>query len=420
MVERPLDKRDEGLKSRGLGMLEKNWSLLIWPVAALLIGEILLIMFKASLMSQLIFVGSHIAWLGTQISMVLAADKAQPDTSNTDTVSSTLLPEKSEALRQAAVSLIDAANSDLIQQRTILAEAIANLINSFNDISNSIVAQEHLTQKLIGMATSTENLKSNLDDSKHKTEPKYMDEIIHIVHRMADNIASTGSASVNLVEILSAMKHQVQAIDKLRSEIDSISKQTNLLALNAAIEAARAGEHGRGFAVVADEVRNLSSRSSQFSLQIADKVDDLKKAMGEAACVIGGIASQDLDLTLGTQTRVAEIIAKVDENSRTMGLQLTEVSAISDKVSSDVELALQSLQFEDIVRQLNEKLEMRVNALNTGFSALIRAVTAAVQQDDSDEVNLSLEDTQKALQDACTSGPEVRQKNMAEGRIVLF
>lgn len=420
MVERPLDKCGEGLKSRGLGMREKNWSLLIWPVAALLIGEILLIMFKASLMSQLIFVGSHIAWLGTQIAMVFAADKAQPDTSNTDTVSSTLLPEKSEALRQAAVSLIDAANSDLIQQRTILAEAIANLINSFNDISNSIVAQEHLTQKLIGMATSTENLPSHLNDGKPKTEPKYMDEIIHIVHRMADNIASTGSASVNLVDILSAMKHQVQAIDKLRSEIDSISKQTNLLALNAAIEAARAGEHGRGFAVVADEVRNLSSRSSQFSLQIADKVDDLKKAMGEAANVIGGIASQDLDLTLGTQTRVAEIIAKVDENSRTMGLQLTEVSAISDKVSSDVELALQSLQFEDIVRQLNEKLEMRVNALNTGFSALIRAVTAAVQQDDSDEVNLSLEDTQKALQDACTSGPEVRQKNMAEGRIVLF
>lgn len=401
-------------------MQKKNWSPLIWPVATLLIGELLLILFKASLISQLIFVGSHIGWIGTQIAMVLATDKAQPNTSNTHTAPSPLLPQNSEALRQAAASLIDAANADLIQQRTILAEAIANLINSFNDISNSILAQEHLTQKLIGMATSTENVKSNLDDGKQKTEPKYMDEIIHIVHRMADNIASTGSASVNLVEILSTMQRQVQAVDKLRSEIDSISKQTNLLALNAAIEAARAGEHGRGFAVVADEVRNLSGRSSQFSQQIADKVEDLKKAMGEAAWVIGGIASQDLDLTLGTQTRVAEIMANVDENSRMMGLQLTEVSAISEKVSRDVEIALQSLQFEDIVRQLNEKLEMRVSALNTGFSTLISALTLAAQQDDYDEVNLSLEDTQKALQEACTSGPEVRQKDMAEGRIVLF
>ena len=403
-------------------MQKKNWSLLIWPVAALLIGEVLLLVFKASIESQLVFVGSHACWIGTHVAMMLAAPRTQPDTANTHTVQSSLLPQKSEALRQAAASLIDAANTDLNHQRTILAEAIANLINSFNGISHSIQAQEHLTQKLIGMATGTEkeNLKPNANDGSLKTEPKYVDEIINIVHRMADNIASTGSASVNLVEILAAMKNQVQAIDKLRSEIDSISKQTNLLALNAAIEAARAGEHGRGFAVVADEVRNLSGRSSQFSLQIADKVEDLKTAMGEAAGVIGGIASQDLDLTLGTQTRVADIMAKVDENGRIMGLQLTEVSAISDKVSRDVELALHSLQFEDIVRQLNEKLEMRVHALNTGFSALTSAVTAAAQQDDSEAVNISLEDSKKALQEACTSGPEVRQKNMAEGRIVLF
>ncbi len=98
-----------------------------------------------------------------------------------------------------------------------------------------------------------------------------------LVHEEIDKIVTfTDNTSANF----SQLEHSIEEINNVIQLIKDISEQTNLLALNAAIEAARAGEHGRGFAVVADEVRNLAERTQEATKEVEVTINSLKQSSG--------------------------------------------------------------------------------------------------------------------------------------------
>ena len=255
------------------------------------------------------------------------------------------------------------ANSDLNQVQSLLGDAIDKLLSSFDGMQKLIQSQRDLAVSIVkGHSSSGHEDQESLEH--------FINDTSDTLKELVGSIVNNSKIAMELVEKMDMVSHQVTSILDVLGEIDGISKQTNLLALNAAIEAARAGEAGRGFAVVADEVRKLSSRSDQFSRQIRVNVQTVYDSIGEAEKSISNMASLDMNFALAAKEKIDGTLEHVKKMNKNMIQVIEDQHLISVEVDEVVGRAVTSLQFQDMVGQLIQHSHTRISNMENAWVRL--------------------------------------------------
>jgi methyl-accepting chemotaxis protein len=220
-------------------------------------------------------------------------------------------------------------------------DAVETLSESFGRLQELVNSQGHTIQSLIRADASEEMLYS-------EKMRKFADSTSDTLDKFIKSTVDMSASSMALLDQVTEIYESVPQVLKAVKDIDSIADQTNLLALNAAIEAARAGEHGRGFAVVADEVRSLSNRSSQFSDAIQAQLNATSIQIEGLTGEVGRLASYDVSYVIdgkkGINDALVSIINKAEADSEiTIGLE-----RLSQDLEQALSQAIRGLQFGDI------------------------------------------------------------------------
>ncbi|WP_374249348.1 methyl-accepting chemotaxis protein [Thermomonas sp.] len=259
-----------------------------------------------------------------------------------------------DELRGFVSNEISGSHAELERTRTLIRDSVAKLGGSFEAVNRKSREQSGVVARLVERTG---------DDSGSIDISRFAQQASQQMEQLVEALEEASGQSGVTVSHIDAMAGHLDGIFALLEDVKSIADQTNLLALNAAIEAARAGEAGRGFAVVADEVRNLSERSTAFNEQIRKLAHSSKESIAKVRETVSQMASRDLDRARVARAESASMLDRVDGIHRSLGNGIRDIADCGRAIDASVADAVRSLQFEDIATQALSAADLHLTRL---------------------------------------------------------
>ena len=259
------------------------------------------------------------------------------------------------------------------QTNTVTQEANENVTAQRAQTTHILESMEQMTAAVEEVATSAHSTSDEVEKAHQETQSG-----LQIVNSNINSITSLATEIDKASDVINQLNDYSTNIGNILDVIRGIAEQTNLLALNAAIEAARAGEQGRGFAVVADEVRTLASRTQESTSEIQEMIERLQSGAVQAVEVMQGSRSkasssvediqkagqllQTITTAISTINDMSTDIATAAEQQASVADEVfnnaNTISQLADKTATGAESTLQS---SVKVSQLANALESSVN-----------------------------------------------------------
>ena len=303
---------------------------------------------------------------------------------------STALQQTTEGVEQLSKA-IDQISSGAQEQ----AKGVEKTVTAVNQVSSSV------TQVSDNAQVAAEGARNASESAEKGTTLSQQ-----TVAGMGKIKETMGVASGRVTEL----GDRSNEIGKIVATIDDIAAQTNLLALNAAIEAARAGEQGRGFAVVADEVRKLAERSSGATKEIADLIGGIQSGVAEAVKAMED-GTTEVDAGYKQATEAGESLTEILKTVQEVGAQVEKISGAAEELNS---LSSEMVKITDGVSSVVEENTAAAEQMSASSQQVSKSVesVAGVSEENSaatQQVSASAEEMSAQVEEVVASAQTMKQ-----------
>lgn len=271
---------------------------------------------------------------------------------------------------------LNESSGEMKENTTILLEATNNIAKAIEEIQTGITQQasdaeecrklsETLESHINGVSEHVQTIQQVAVDSNQKIDNgiQSIDELSHIVDE-------TAKATKLTITNMSELHNETNHIGEILNVINDIAEQTNLLSLNASIEAARAGESGRGFMVVAEEIRKLAELSLQSASKIGEMIQHIQQKTNQTADHV----KNSEELMIREQTELKKVVEQFQQIDASVNQMVSSLENISDGIHVMEDSKNQTIQAIAGISQVSEESAASTEEVNATASEQLNAV----------------------------------------------